>query len=199
MRQRLLSFIKHPVTITCGVMAVTLTVALLGVSYFAVRLFRDGEITLSLDPYTVSGDKAQEAVEKYLGISLEDARDFYYYYASGPGEWHMQMRFSLSPARLNEILAQSQLCFGVELTPNPTVYFVTPQMPLVNTAQTLTLMPAATMPTALPTLDYVWMTPPANRQYTGSHCSTEPAVYYDLRVDQSNPERWTVWIQGYRG
>lgn len=190
--QKLIRFIQRPpVIIVLSIVVTALVVTLL--CFRLLGAFAVGTMTAfvnTFQPYVATGDTAKKAIESYIGINLDDASDFHYYFSQAPGESHSQMRFSISPHRVSEILAKSSLCFGTQLTPNPTLDFITPMPPLY--------LPTQSVSTAYPTPDYSWMTPPPSHQYAGNHCSNKPAIYHNIRIDQSDSRLWTVWIQGYK-
>jgi hypothetical protein len=193
------------VTLTCSITVVVFAAGAIVILFYVLpRMFGAAIEMIVPEPHVLVGHQAQVAIESYVGITLADATDFYYYDYYGASDSQSQMRFAIAPARLNQILAAGSLCFGTQLTPAPIVFFVTPIYDLIIVTSDPTPnptldAPTLVLPTPYPTLDFDWMTPPANHQYAGNHCSKPRAFYYNIRVDQTNPQLWMVWIQGYRG
>lgn len=177
-------------------MVLVFTFAIIGMLLIFPPLFGAVAGLVIPEPYVLTGIPAKNAIERSLNLTLVNANDFYYYSFQGMGEGQTQMRFTIAPNYLNQILANpADLCFGAQLTPHPTDHFVTPVLPYVIATSDAGLTNNLTPE---PTLDIIWMTPLPDRSYAGIHCMNAPTIYFNIRVDQSDSQHWTVWIQQYR-
>ncbi len=178
---------------------IVVVVMLLSCIFFMLNLLRHIDLGMPFDdPYMLTGDLARSSTEAFVGVSLADGRNFYHYYSVTPGESHDLMRFTIPPRVLGDILANSSaFCFGTQLQSQPnenSISFMTPFVPYES--------PANTETTPRPTPDYTWLTPSAGHIYKGANCNMKKGKhtnYYRIRVDESDPHFWIVWLEAYSG
>lgn len=174
-------------------------VVLISCSAIGLNWLRHIDLGLWFDsPYMLTGDIARTSTEAFVNLSLSEGCDFYHYYSVSPGETHDLMRFTVPPTVLKAILADTTaLCFGTTLQPQPdesAVSFMTP----VKSYQPL----GTPESTPQPIPDYTWLTPAPDHHYMGANCQTKKdkhTTYYKIRVDDTDSQMWTVWLEVYSG
>jgi hypothetical protein len=150
--------------IGCGII---LLIAVAGVSLFIVVIGNAISATTSRGRfYELRGEAVRDFFSEYSFPLPDDADDLYVYRSYL--DFSAYLRFSASPQSVEAWLNGNDFCF-TELIENEPAYLFRDE----------------------PNLSW-WQANTATRYAVAHQCGTNP--YYELVIDQSNPELWIVYL-----